>query len=241
MYRIYTTISGNAIKSNKRCNNFLSLLKLRTIASKIGGRFYLKDAVEVLGLCERTTKRHLSQLKEVKKTKKGYKLISNLNLELSGRKKNTFVLISHDKLFSYSWKNIGEFHAYLSEIEISRYTRHKKAREKGYKVFNHKDKIFEVIKNGNKEQFHNFQAAKCSSLVVNKSMNTIFRYQKTQNESKYSSKRTGKFDSSYYNTDGSFNFEKYLLNHKGKFFKIGDSFFFQSISTRTSKLSIKFG
>lgn len=241
MYRIYTTISGNAIKSNKRCYHFLSLLKLRTIASKIGGRFYLKDAVEALGLCERTTKRHLASLKEVTKTKTGYILKSSLNLELSGRKKNTFVLIPHSKLFSYSWKNIGEFHAYLSEIEISRYCRHQKAREKGYKVFNQKDKIFEVIKNGNKEQFHNFQAIKCSSLVVKKSVQTISRYKKVQNESDYSTYHTGKFDESYFNIDGSFDFKRYLIDNKGKFIKIKDSFFFQSISKRTSRLNIKFG
>lgn len=214
-------------------------LKLRTIASKKGGRFYLSDAINVLQLTERTTKKHLSNLSYITKTANGYKL--SFPTELSVNRKSTFVLISHQQLFSYSWKNIGKFHAYLSEIEIERYKRHQKAKVKGYKVFNQKDKIFEVIKDGKNSQFHNLQSIECSSLVIKKSNATISRYKKVQNVSTYKSVAFWSFEPKFYLKNGTFNFKKFLSENKGSFVQSKDSFYFQPISKRTTSIIIKFG
>lgn len=138
MYRIYLNLAAKAIKSKKRCDLFLSYLKLRTIAKNAGGRFYLSDAIKVLGLSERTTKKHLSQISEVSKTENGYKL--SFSDDLRKNKKSSFVLISQEQLMSYSWRNIADFHAFLSELEVERYKRHQRAVVKGYWQISSRDK-----------------------------------------------------------------------------------------------------
>lgn len=218
----------------------MSYLKLRTIASKMGGRFYLEDAVKVLGLSERTTKAHLKALKEVEKGNGFYWLKSSLKLELLGRNKSSFVLISEEKLKTYSWKNISEFHALLTEIELSRYKRHQESKVKGYKVFNHKDKIFEKIQDGKNSGFHNLMSIECASLVVKKSLSTISRYKKKQDVSKYFWKKITKFEDKY-TKGGSFNFALFLKEHKGKFISTHDTFIFSPIASRVSGLTIKVG
>lgn len=237
MFRVYLHPASLAIKSSKRCGYYLSYLKLRTIAKNKGGRFYLKDAVQVLGLSERTTKKHLNMIPEVVKTANGYKLQFSKDLEKN--KKYTFVLISKEKLMSFNWKNIGEFHAYLSELEIERYKRHQRALTKGYTKFNHKDKCIEKIKDGKKGRFHDLQSVQCSALLLNKGTATISRYKKKQKVATYEYKVVTKFDSKYFKND-EFDYSLYLKDFKGQFLQSSSGYiYFSPISKRLSSLKIK--
>jgi hypothetical protein len=148
------------------------------------------------------------------------------------------VLISPEVLNSFSWLNIASFRAYLTEISLTRYKRYQHAKVRGYKVFNLKDKSFEIIRDGKNSRFHNLVSIKCASLVTTKSTATISRYKKLQTVSKYSWKPTNVFDS-FYSKNGEFNFKLFLKDNKGKFDSNGE--WFSPISTRTTSLKIKVG
>lgn len=237
MNRIYIKLSSVELVSSDRGRAYLLYLKIRSFASKKqAGGFTFAQFVDVVKLSTRASRKQINELLRRKfiidQGNDHYRVVSQQKLFWAS-KSNKFMTMTNKELFSYSHKNISEFRANISEGEISRYKNHQEAAVAGYRVYNQKDKIYEVFKNEELSSFHNLMASSCSSALLGVSLSTAKRYRKKQNRVNYDSKIVHLFTK---NTTWGSKGEQLYTNEdeKGFYFKHKGESFYSPIAIRTN-------
>ena len=191
----------------------------------------------ILNLSESTCKRHIKQLSDL-----GYILEKGLSIEvkspknLSDKKSLRYVSLNVEVIKAFSWKNIAEFRALLSEILKENYEKTKMSIVKGFKVRD--EKGYKVrIQDLKLLEFKELASLSLSAKLSNISIRTEQRYRSLQTVSFYKSEKV------FINSNGcdgkKMDFIKYLSKKKGKFIEHKDKLFFFGVSERKSDLRIK--
>lgn len=238
--RVYGEISSNYIKG---CNAiyYLSYLKLSTIASKKGGRVYIEKVAPTLGLSSQTSIKHLHTLKKMGflTLHKGYARIISQSTLLS-HKKNVYYAMPEEDLFKFSWQNISEFKATLTEIAIEISERNRRRLAKGFSITNQRDGSREKVIESKYKEFDGLNAISYVSALTGLSTATVSRFKVKQNLAQYIWKLIPLSLIKGYEAEYGFDFESYELKHKGIFIEVKGKIYFSCISSRKSLIRLKY-
>jgi len=237
--RIYVDMAKDALRS-QFSPYLLSYYKLRiyTTEKKSYGQIKISQIPSILGLSESTVRRHIKVLSEY-----GYILEKGLSIEvkapknLSNKKSLRYVVINSEIIKGFSWKNIAEFRALLSEIVKQQYEATKNSIIKGFKV---KDKHGYKTKVQDLKliEFKELASLSLSAKISNISIRTEQRYRSLQTVSIYKSKKI--FVNVNTKQGGRLDYMKWLSDKKkGKFIECNGKIFFSPVSERKSSLVIK--
>jgi len=234
--RLYVDLSKDAI-TQQFSTYILSYFKLRIYTSTFGsyGQIKVSQIPKILGVSNSTAQRHIKYL-----SINGYILEKGLSIEvksaknLSNKKSLKYILISSETINGFSWKNIAEFRALLSEIVKENYETMKNSIIRGFKVrdkHGYKTKVQDL----KLLEFKELAALSLSASLSNISIRTEQRYRSLQKVSVYKSEKI------FINANGSnekkLDFMKYLSKRKkGKFIEHNDKLFFSCVSERNSNL-----
>jgi hypothetical protein len=176
--------------SDRRVNYFLSYLKLRAYCqyNKSYGNVKRSSIPAILQLSESTSKKHTQYLESI-----GYVLCKGESIRVvsslkcfDSNKKNHYVKIDLDKINSFSWKNIAEFKAYLSECVFQKQENYKQALTRGFYKYDYRSKVKEKIKDLKYVSFKERLSIICAAKTIGVSIRTIQRYREKQSVSTYS-------------------------------------------------------
>jgi DNA-binding Lrp family transcriptional regulator len=236
--RLYVDLSKDAI-TQQFSTYILSYFKLRIHTAEIGsyGQIKISQIPEILGVSNSTAQRHIKYL-----SKNGYILEKGLSIEvksaknLSNKKSLKYIVISSETINGFSWKNIAEFRALLSEIVKENYEAMKNSIIKGFKVrdkHGYKTKVQDL----KLLEFKELASLSLSAKLSNISIRTEQRYRSLQKVSVYKSEKI------FINANGSnekkLDFMKYLSKRKkGKFIEHNDKLFFSCVSERKSSICV---
>lgn len=236
--RIYVDLSKHALTASFS-TYLLSYLKLRIYTSEKGsyGQVKISDIPNILHLSESTCRRHLKQLIDL-----GYILEKGLSIEikspknLSDKKSLRYVSFDAEVIKAFSWKNIAEFRALLSEILKENYEKTKMSIVKGFKVRD-KHGYKTNIQDLKLLEFKELVSVGLGAKISNISIRTEQRYRSLQKVSTYKSQKV--YVDINTKQGGRLDYMKYLSdNRKGKFIEYNGKIFFSEISRRKSKLEI---
>jgi len=236
--RIYVDLSKKAL-TQQFSTYILSYFKLRIYTSENGsyGQIKISDISKILDLSPATSKKHIKYLSE-----NGYIFEKGLSIEvksvknLSNKKSLKYISINSETIKGFSWKNIAEFRALLSEIVKQNYESTKYSIIRGFKV-KERDGSTHKVQDLKLLEFKELAALSLSAKLSNISVRTEQRYRSLQTVSVYKSEKI------FINANGSnekkLDFMKYLSDKKkGRFIEHNDKLFFSCVSERKSDLRI---
>lgn len=216
-------------------------LQIRVETRRHSGWFTKELFQKVTNLHSRTASKHLQSLLKsglvIQARDNSYRIVSQKTLIGRRGSRLTFKM-SDEQIKSFSWRNIADFRAIITELEISRYKRHQKKYFKGYRKIDPRSKAVDVVKNPNRTEWDNLASLQLSSDLTGVSISTAGRYRRRQNLSHYSWKmKAVKPGKSKRGSEGS----EIDTSLGGKYFIFRGNLIFSPVSKRNSSIRLSVG
>lgn len=169
----------------------MSYLKIRSYSAQNCGGFTLEGYSKHLKVSDTTARKNISTLLELgylSETLKHnhYRVVSHKSI-VGDNKHEKYTHISDEQLKAYSWRNFGEFRAYLSELRIEINRSYRKFKRRGYRTTD-RHGVREIIKSQSNTAFDTLMAGTYVSQMIGISVNTAYKYRKYQKVSNYTKK-----------------------------------------------------